>query len=67
MDCLNIPPVENNLIIFPSSVQHEVILYYGGINRYSIIYDIIITTKEDLEGDNEMFTTHPNNWIELHA
>ena len=66
MDCLNIPPIENNLVIFPSSVRHEVILYYGDINRYSITYDIIITAKEDLEGDNEMLTTHSNTWIELH-
>ena len=67
MDCLNVPAVQNNLVIFPSSVEHEVILYYGDINRYSITYDIIVTAKEDLEGDNEMCTTHPKNWIELNG
>ena len=45
-------PVTNQLIIFPSSVEHEVNLYRGSINRYSITYDIIVTGKANLEMDN---------------
>ena len=66
LDQMEYKPVQNQLIIFPSSVEHEVDLYYGDINRYSITYDLIVTGKEDLEGDNEMCTINPNLWMELH-
>ena len=59
------PPIENQLIIFPSSVEHEVTLYHGDLNRYSITYDIIVTCKEELDDDNEMCVMNPNNWMEL--
>ena len=65
LDSMEYPPVPYQLIIFPSSIEHEVNLYYGDINRYSITYDILITGKEDLEGDNEMCVINPKNWLEL--
>ena len=65
LDSMEYKPVQNQLIIFPSSVEHEVGLYYGNNNRYSITYDLIITGKENLEGDNEMCTINPKNWMEL--
>jgi len=58
-------PVTNQLIIFPSSVEHEVNLYRGSINRYSITYDIIVTGKANLEMDNEMCIINPDQWIPL--
>ena len=67
LDCIEYKPIHNQLLIFPSSVEHEVSLYYGAISRYSITYDIIITGKETLDGDNEMCVINPKNWKELNA
>ena len=66
LDQMEYKPVQNQLIIFPSSIEHEVDLYYGDNNRYSITYDLIVTGTEDLEGDNEMCTINPKNWMKLH-
>ena len=64
-DAIDYQPIQNQIVIFPSSLEHEVHPYYGLLNRYSITYDIIITGKEDLYGDNEMCIINPNNWKEL--
>ena len=56
-------PIENRLLIFPSSLNHEVESYKGDVPRYSITYDIIITGKADSdEFDNEMSIIHPTQW-----
>ena len=65
LDSVQYTPVKNKLIIFPSSVFHEVNLYYGTTARYSITYDITITGKKDLNTDNEMCVINPSNWMEL--
>ncbi len=65
MDAAHYTPEKNMLILFPSSLEHEVSEYYGNFKRYSIIYDIIITGKENQEGDNEMCVINPKNWLEL--
>tara|TARA_R100000781_G_scaffold28239_1_gene20915 strand:- start:1170 stop:1862 length:693 start_codon:yes stop_codon:yes gene_type:complete len=65
MDAAHYTPEKNMLILFPSSLEHEVSEYYGNFKRYSITYDIIITGKEDQEGDNEMCVINPKNWLEL--
>ena len=65
--CVEYEPKPNQLLIFPSSMEHEVNLYYGGLSRYSITYDIIITNKENTEMDNEMCVVNPSNWIKLNA
>ena len=55
--------IENRLLIFPSSLHHEVEPYKGEIPRYSVTYDIIITGKENTdEVDNEMSIIHPTQW-----
>ena len=40
-------PVQNRLFIFPSMLAHEVETYFGNTPRYSISYDILVTTKKD--------------------
>lgn len=65
MDAAHYTPEQNMLILFPSSLEHEVSEYYGNINRYSITYDIILTGKENQDGDNEMCVINPKNWLEL--
>ena len=66
LDSMDYVPKENQLIIFPSSVEHEVSLYYGDFNRYAITYDIIVTGRENFEGNNEMCMTNPMNWTNLY-
>tara|TARA_R100000458_G_C8219965_1_gene204651 strand:- start:170 stop:859 length:690 start_codon:yes stop_codon:yes gene_type:complete len=65
LNAIKYQPTGGQLIIFPSSVEHEVSLYYGSTKRYSITYDIIITGKEGADIDNEMCTINPKNWIDL--
>ena len=65
LNSIKYQPTNGQLIIFPSSIEHEVSLYYGSLPRYSIIYDIIVTGNEGLDVDNEMCTINPKNWIDL--
>ena len=67
LDSVQYQPVQGELIIFPSSVDHEVTAYTGAYSRYSITYDIIITSKESLDTDNEMCIVNPSNWTELNG
>ena len=65
LDTAHYSPIPNQLILFPSSLEHEVSEYYGNLKRYSITYDIILTGKEDQSGDNEMCIINPKNWLEI--
>ena len=67
LDCIEYNPEEGGLIIFPSSVDHEVSPYHGLSSRYSITYDIVVTSKADLDTDNEMCIVNPNNWTQLNV
>ncbi len=62
---VNYPAVENELVIFPSSVNHEVKPYFGKRSRYSFSYDLIITKNKGLHWDNENSVIHPNDWTVL--
>ncbi len=52
--------VQNRLLIFPSSLHHEVTEYVGYKNRYSISYDILITTKKE---SGNFCLVNPSQWI----
>ena len=55
----------NDLLIFPSTLEHEVETYNGELPRYSISYDIIVTsTRND---DWESTIPHPSQWKELNS
>lgn len=60
---IEIKPKNNRLIIFPSYLEHEVSPCAGTINRYSISYDLTITSHVD-RGE-EMLLQHPSNWTSL--
>ena len=55
----------NDLLIFPSTLEHEVNTYDGELPRYSISYDIIVTsTRNDA---CESTIPHPSEWKELNS
>jgi len=56
-------PLTNQLIIFPSSLEHEVTKYTGDIKRYSISFDITIVTN-NLQ-HNENYIINPNLWTKI--
>lgn len=61
-----IEPSDNKMVIFPSTLEHGVSKYYGDDYRYSVSYDIMITTKRNpVEIDLEMSTLHPSMWLEI--
>jgi len=61
-DVATYKPNTNLLIIFPSSLQHEVEQYTGTAGRYSITYDLIIAATDK---DNEMCMSKPSKWRKL--
>jgi uncharacterized protein (TIGR02466 family) len=56
------PAVQNRLIIFPSTLNHEVREYRGITNRYSISYDILITTRKDA---GNFCLVNPSRWVKI--
>ena len=53
----------NRLVIFPSTLEHEVGTYTGEEIRCSVSYDIMITS---VKNDSSEFTiSHPSEWKEL--
>jgi uncharacterized protein (TIGR02466 family) len=52
----------NSIIIFPSSIEHEVLKYEGDSMRYSVSADIMITAKSEI-GNVENVCTDPSTWI----
>ena len=55
----------NDLLIFPSTLEHEVNTYDGELQMYSISYDIIVTsTRNDA---CESTIPHPSEWKELNS
>ena len=57
------PPVENSIIIFPSTLEHEVLTYDGDKPRYSITYDLIFTMKRT--SYMEYTIPDPSEWRSL--
>jgi uncharacterized protein (TIGR02466 family) len=61
-----IKPFPGLICIFPSSLEHHVSPYSGETPRYSITYDISITTGLGLgPGNSENFVVHPSYWREF--
>jgi uncharacterized protein (TIGR02466 family) len=58
--------VENNCLMFPSSMTHWVSEYFGDLTRISITYDITITSK-NIPGisDIEMMISDPTFWRKI--
>jgi uncharacterized protein (TIGR02466 family) len=58
-------PLQGRLVIFPSNTGHYVNEYIGKIPRYSVSYDLMVTTKDRIPNNNEMMTLHPTFWKEI--
>jgi len=58
-------PTENQLLIFPSSLQHKVTKFDGKDFRFSISYDIMITTHTNMGSDSEYDVSNPDMWVPL--
>ena len=56
-------PKRHRLLLFPSDLRHRVTPYQGEISRYSVSYDLAITTPSGL--GREMRTPHPLDWVPL--
>ena len=59
------PPVANGIIIFPSTLEHEVLTYDGDNPRYSISYDLIFTMKRN--SYMEYTIPDPSKWRILNS
>jgi uncharacterized protein (TIGR02466 family) len=58
-------PTENQLLIFPSSLDHKVTEFTGNDFRFSISYDIMITSKDKTDWDSEHYVSDPTMWVSL--
>lgn len=58
-------PTENQLLIFPSSLDHRVTEFTGNDFRFSISYDIMITSKDKADWDSEHHVSDPTMWVSL--
>lgn len=56
-------PIENKLIIFPSTLEHEVSEYVGNTDRYSVSYDITIVSNDLIHNENHI--SNPNLWTKI--
>ena len=56
-------PLPHRLLLFPSDLRHRVLPHKGTISRYSVSYDLAITTAPG-EG-REMRVPHPLDWVPL--
>ena len=58
-------PVDGDLIVFPSSVMHNVRGFSGSHYRASIVYDIFITSSETVDDRYENIVTSPHLWVRV--
>ncbi len=56
-------PQRHRLLLFPSDLRHRVTPYQGQSSRYSVSYDLAITTPSG-QG-REMRMPHPLDWVPL--
>lgn len=56
-------PQRHRLLLFPSDLRHRVTPYQGQLSRYSVSYDLAVTTPSG-QG-REMRMAHPLDWVPL--
>ncbi|MAR06736.1 MAG: hypothetical protein CL862_06515 [Cyanobium sp. NAT70] len=56
-------PQQHRLLLFPSDLRHRVMSYNGKAPRYSVSYDLAITTS--IGQGREMQMPHPMDWVPL--
>ena len=55
----------DTMLIFPSSIEHEVLEYRGSSVRYSVSADVIITANSDIS-NVESVCADPSTWVTIH-
>ena len=58
-------PHQDRLIMFPSDLKHRVLPYESELPRYSVSYDLSITTAPGK--GKEMRMSHPMDWVPLNT
>jgi len=56
-------PVQGRLLLFPSSLMHRVDKYIGTLPRYSVSYDILLSSDSGMS--TEMVMSHPSSWQQI--
>ena len=56
-------PLQGRLLLFPSSLMHYVDQYFGSISRYSVSYDLMLSSPSD--HSLEMVMSNPSSWRQL--
>lgn len=56
-------PKQHRLLLFPSDLRHRVTPYQGNAPRYSVSYDLAITTPSGQ--CREMRVPHPMDWVPM--
>ncbi len=56
-------PRQHRLLVFPADLRHRVLPYQGTTSRYSVSYDLAITTPSGK--GREMRMPHPMDWVPL--
>ena len=56
-------PLQGRLLLFPSSLMHHVDQYFGSISRYSVSYDLMLSSPSD--HSLEMVMSSPASWLKL--
>ena len=54
---------QHRLLLFPADLRHRVMPYHGQTARYSVSYDLAITTPSGK--GTEMRMPHPTDWVPL--
>ena len=57
-------PKQHRLLLFPSDLRHRVTPYEGQTARYSVSYDLAVTTQSGK--GHEMRMPHPMDWVPLY-
>ena len=60
---VSLPVKESMLVIFPSFLLHGVDMYAGGVDRYSIAYDINLVCESEYYSENML--ANPNLWVKV--
>ena len=56
-------PLQGRLLLFPSSLMHRVDQYFGTLPRYSVSYDILLSSDSGMS--TEMVMSHPSSWYQM--
>lgn len=65
MQQVDIDVEDGDLIVFPSSIMHGVSLFNGESYRASIVYDVFVTSNQNVDDRYENVVTCPSKWVQI--